>query len=153
MITLYVDRSPTTMNDTIIVLDFGSSPNMIGIVVAPKGETESPVNPVKIDVKEIRSLSVSPNFWKASRYMSAELPVSIMTLVTQAFAIRVKITRASSWSRYSSFPDPKVMSRSSSCFGLLPTAVCAGHLSAECCDVFGKAQWSAPSLPAPESNE
>ncbi|RRT31269.1 hypothetical protein B296_00053367 [Ensete ventricosum] len=43
MMALYTDGSLTTMNDTSRVFDLGSPPNVTGIVVAPKGETESPV--------------------------------------------------------------------------------------------------------------
>ncbi|RWW80555.1 hypothetical protein BHE74_00011085 [Ensete ventricosum] len=46
---LYAEGSPTTMNDTISIFDLGSSPTMIGRVVVPTGEMESPINPVKYD--------------------------------------------------------------------------------------------------------
>ncbi|RRT77611.1 hypothetical protein B296_00021627 [Ensete ventricosum] len=50
MMASYADGSLTTINDTGRVFDLGSSRNVTGIVVAPKGETEPPVNPVKVDV-------------------------------------------------------------------------------------------------------
>ncbi|RWV87933.1 hypothetical protein GW17_00050037 [Ensete ventricosum] len=50
MMVLYFDRSPTTMNDTINVFNHGSSLIVTGRVVVPTGETESPVNPVGVDV-------------------------------------------------------------------------------------------------------
>ncbi|RWW75540.1 hypothetical protein BHE74_00016425, partial [Ensete ventricosum] len=55
MMALYADESFTIMNDTIRVFDLGSPPNVTGIVVAPKGETKSPVNPIKVDVRVTRS--------------------------------------------------------------------------------------------------
>ncbi|RWW71432.1 hypothetical protein BHE74_00020831 [Ensete ventricosum] len=94
MIALYTDGTLTTMNEIISAFDLSSSLIMTGRVVMPKGEMESPVNPVIADIIEIRSLSVSPNFLKTSRYkMLVELPVSIMILFTPAFAIRVEIMR------------------------------------------------------------
>ncbi|RWW37865.1 hypothetical protein BHE74_00056975 [Ensete ventricosum] len=48
MMALYADGSLTTVSDTIRVFDFGSPPNVTGIVVAPKGETKSPVSPIKM---------------------------------------------------------------------------------------------------------
>ncbi|RRT83554.1 hypothetical protein B296_00004244 [Ensete ventricosum] len=128
MIALYTDGSPTTTNEITSVFDLGSSPTMIGRVVVLRGEMESPMNLVNAYVMETRSLSVNPNFLKALRYkMSVELLVSTMILLTRVFAIRAEITKVSSWSRYSSFPDQKVISGSRSCLGLFSTidhAVC-----------------------------
>ncbi|RZS11185.1 hypothetical protein BHM03_00042494 [Ensete ventricosum] len=50
MMALYAKGSPTTMNDTINVFDLGSSSMVTENVVVPTGETESPVNPVNVDV-------------------------------------------------------------------------------------------------------
>ncbi|RWW81323.1 hypothetical protein BHE74_00010298 [Ensete ventricosum] len=49
MMALYAEGSATTMNDTISVFDFGSSPMVTGRVVVPTGETKSPVNPVSVN--------------------------------------------------------------------------------------------------------
>ncbi|RRT50319.1 hypothetical protein B296_00029980 [Ensete ventricosum] len=51
MMPLYADGSFTTINDTIRVFYLSSPPNVTGIMVAPTGETKSPVNPVKVDVR------------------------------------------------------------------------------------------------------
>ncbi|RRT31316.1 hypothetical protein B296_00055280, partial [Ensete ventricosum] len=51
MMALYADGSLTTINDTSRVFDLGYPSNVTEIVVAPKGETESPVNLVKVDVR------------------------------------------------------------------------------------------------------
>ncbi|RWV90593.1 hypothetical protein GW17_00047190 [Ensete ventricosum] len=53
--------------------------------------------------------------------MSPELPVSIMIQLTRTFAIHAEITKASSWSGYSSFLDPKVILGSWSRFDLFST--------------------------------
>ncbi|RWW63811.1 hypothetical protein BHE74_00028991 [Ensete ventricosum] len=50
MMTLYAKGSLTTMIDTINVFDLGSSPMVTGRVVILKGEVESPMNPVSVDV-------------------------------------------------------------------------------------------------------
>ncbi|RWV99053.1 hypothetical protein GW17_00038065 [Ensete ventricosum] len=50
MMTLYVEGSPTMMNDTINVFNLGSSPIVIGRVIVPIGKIESPVNLVNVDV-------------------------------------------------------------------------------------------------------
>ncbi|RWW73425.1 hypothetical protein BHE74_00018707 [Ensete ventricosum] len=49
-----------------------------------------------------------------------------MILLTRAFAIRAEITKASSWSRYSSFPDPKVITVMS--WSLLHCGSCVGFV-------------------------
>ncbi|RWW58951.1 hypothetical protein BHE74_00034157 [Ensete ventricosum] len=54
-----------------------------------------------------------------------------MILFTRAFVIRVEITRASSWSGYSSSPDMEVISGSQSCLDLFSTAIRAYALHAE----------------------
>ena len=53
--TLYAEGSPTTMKVTITVLDLGSSPMVTGKVVVPRGEIESPVNPVRVEAIRARS--------------------------------------------------------------------------------------------------
>ncbi|RWV86584.1 hypothetical protein GW17_00051514 [Ensete ventricosum] len=49
-----------------------------------------------------------------------------MILLTRAFAIHAEITKASSWSRYSSFPDPKVIIVMS--WSLLHCGSCVGFV-------------------------
>ncbi|RRT77563.1 hypothetical protein B296_00014752 [Ensete ventricosum] len=58
MMALYTDGSTTTMNGFISVSDLGSSPIVTGKVVVPRGEMESPVNPV--DVIGTRSCQSDP---------------------------------------------------------------------------------------------
>ncbi|RRT31930.1 hypothetical protein B296_00053796 [Ensete ventricosum] len=60
MIALYADGSLTTINDTSRVFDLGSLPNVTGIVVVPKGETESPVNPKSFRADELLSPDAGP---------------------------------------------------------------------------------------------
>ncbi|RWV92164.1 hypothetical protein GW17_00045488 [Ensete ventricosum] len=47
MMALYADDSPTTINEIIIVFDLGTSPI---VVVVPRGEIESLMNPVNVNV-------------------------------------------------------------------------------------------------------
>ncbi|RRT72919.1 hypothetical protein B296_00010405 [Ensete ventricosum] len=63
--------------------------------------------------------------------MLAELPRSTIILLTQAFAIHFEITKASSWSGYSSSPDLKVILGSRSRLGLFFTATQAHAFHAE----------------------
>ncbi|RWW53362.1 hypothetical protein BHE74_00040157 [Ensete ventricosum] len=62
---LEVDHHKVTIN----VLARGSTPTVIGSVVVPRWEMKSPVNPINVDVSGVKSLSVKPNFWKASKYL------------------------------------------------------------------------------------
>ncbi|RWW20521.1 hypothetical protein GW17_00015369, partial [Ensete ventricosum] len=79
-----------------------------------------------------RSVSVRPNFLKASKYkMSLELIVSTIILLTWAFAIRAEITKASLSSGYSLFPDLKVISGSQLCLSPFSIVACAYALRAE----------------------
>ncbi|RWW21369.1 hypothetical protein GW17_00014479 [Ensete ventricosum] len=77
MMVLYVEKSPTTINDTINIFDLDSSLMVTGRVIIPIGEMESPMNLINVDV-----------------------------------------TRR----RYTSFPNPKVISRSRSLLDLFSTA-------------------------------
>ncbi|RWV90946.1 hypothetical protein GW17_00046810 [Ensete ventricosum] len=54
---LYAEGSSTTMNDTINVFNLGSFPTVTRRVVST-GETESPVNPINVDVTGRRSDTV-----------------------------------------------------------------------------------------------
>ncbi|RWV82647.1 hypothetical protein GW17_00055833 [Ensete ventricosum] len=124
MITLYAKGSLTTMKGIINVLVLSSSPKVMGKVAMPIGVIASLVNPTKFKVMGARSLLVIPSFWKASNYsMSVEFLVSFMMRLTRAFAIRAEITRASSWSKYYSSPDSKVISGSHCILGLFGTLV------------------------------
>ncbi|RRT78407.1 hypothetical protein B296_00020734 [Ensete ventricosum] len=77
MLALYVEGSLITMNDTINIFDLGSFPMVTKRVIITKGEMESPMNPVSVDV---------------------------------------------TGRRYTSFPDPKVISGSRSFIDLFSTA-------------------------------
>ncbi|RRT68168.1 hypothetical protein B296_00029338 [Ensete ventricosum] len=50
MMALYADGSLTIMNDTINIFYLGSSFTVTGRVIVPRGEMESPVNLVNVDV-------------------------------------------------------------------------------------------------------
>ncbi|RWV97642.1 hypothetical protein GW17_00039557 [Ensete ventricosum] len=58
MMALYAEGSATTMNDTISVFDFGSSPMVTERVVVLAGETESPMNHVSV-------APTYPFFWRS----------------------------------------------------------------------------------------
>lgn len=120
--TLYAEGSLTTIKVNIIVLDLGSLPMVTHRMVVPRGEAESPVNPIRAEVIGARSLLVKLSFWKASKYRTLiELPMSTIILLTQALAILTKITRASSWLGCSASPIGKVISGPSYCRGCFST--------------------------------
>ncbi|CAL9083606.1 unnamed protein product, partial [Musa textilis] len=71
------------MNVTMTILVVDSSLIVTRREVVPRGETESPVNPMSADVIGVRSPSVRSSFLMASIYnMMAELPMLIITLFT-----------------------------------------------------------------------
>ncbi|RWV91107.1 hypothetical protein GW17_00046636 [Ensete ventricosum] len=56
---------------------------------------ESPVNPVRVELTDDKSIMVNPSFWKASKYRTLiELLVSIITLLIWALAMWTATTRA-----------------------------------------------------------
>lgn len=111
---LYAEGSLTTVKVTMTVLDLGPSLMVIGKVVVPRGEMDSPINSVRVEAMGVRAFSIRPSFWKASRYRTlANLPVSIVILLTRVLAILTEIINTSSWSRYSISTTQKVISSSS----------------------------------------
>ncbi|RZR72690.1 hypothetical protein BHM03_00015893 [Ensete ventricosum] len=68
IIALYVDERSTTIKTTISILVHGYSPIVIGKIIVPRGEIESPINPVNMDVSGVKSYLVRPSFLKASKY-------------------------------------------------------------------------------------
>lgn len=112
--TLYAEGGLTTMKVTMTILDLGSSAMVIDKVVVPRGEMESLVNPMRVEAMGVRSFSIMPSFWKASRYRtSTKLPISTIILLTWVLAILIEITKASSWSGYLASLARKVISGSS----------------------------------------